>query len=135
MFNGKWEESKEQIINVEPTVRFPVFKAFLQYLYTDQIELPAEEAVDLLKLANYYCETKLRNQCEILIKQSIKIQNAARLYSSARLYNAKELEEFSFQYMLHHLTAVVQSDAFQELDGDVIKHLIINLAENSAFKY
>lgn len=45
--------------------------------------------LDLLKLANYYCEVKLRNQCEVLIKQSITIDNAARLYASAILYNAK----------------------------------------------
>lgn len=97
-------------------MRFNVFRAFLQYLYTDKIDLPAEEAVgkkgmigiellehvqdicsiffvfiriDLLKLANYYCEVKLRNQCEVLIKQSITIENAARLYSSAIQYNAK----------------------------------------------
>ncbi|XP_021955121.1 RCC1 and BTB domain-containing protein 1 isoform X1 [Folsomia candida] len=138
MFNGKWketEESPETVINVEPTVRFSVFRAFLQYLYTDKIDLPAEEAVDLLKLANYYCEVKLRNQCEVLIKQSITIDNAARLYASAILYNAKELEEFSFQYMLYHLTAVVQSESFQELDGETIKNLMIVLADNGAFKY
>lgn len=34
-----------RVINVEPTVRFSVFRAFLQYLYTDKIDLPAEEAV------------------------------------------------------------------------------------------
>jgi hypothetical protein len=46
-------------------------------------------SLDLLKLANYYCETKLRSECETLIKQSITIKNAARLYASAIQYNAK----------------------------------------------
>lgn len=47
----------------------------------------------------------------------------------------QELEEFSFQYMLYHLTAVVQSESFQELDGETIKNLMIVLADNGAFKY
>ncbi|ODN05802.1 RCC1 and BTB domain-containing protein 1 [Orchesella cincta] len=135
MFTGKWEENQEDVINVDPDIRYVVFRAFLQYLYTDSIDLSPEDAVDLLKLANYYCESRLRNECETLIKQSITIDNAARLYASAISYNAKELEEFSFQYMLHHLTAVVQSDSFQDLDGDTIRNLMIQLAKNGAFRY
>jgi hypothetical protein len=33
------------MIEVEPTIRYSVFRAFLNYLYTDEIDLPAEEAV------------------------------------------------------------------------------------------
>jgi len=135
MFQGKWEENQETVIPVELGVRFTVFRAFLQYLYTDKIELPAEDAVDLLKLANYYCEGKLRTECETLIKQSITVENAARLYASAIQYNAKELEDFSFQYMLHHLTAVVQSDGFKDLTGDTLTHLMVLLGASGAFKY
>jgi hypothetical protein len=47
----------------------------------------------------------------------------------------QDLEDFSFQYMLHHLTAVVESESFLELDGDTIKNLMIALANNGAFKY
>jgi RCC1 and BTB domain-containing protein len=135
MFQGKWEENNESVLAVDESVRFPVFRSFLHYLYTDKIDLPPEDAVDLLKLANYYCETKLRCQCETLIKQSITIENAAKLYSSAIQYNAKDLEEFTFQYMLHHLTAVIKSESFAELDGDLIKHLMVELADQNAFKY
>lgn len=38
---------------------YAIYKAFLKYLYTDQIELPPEEAIPLLDLANAYCETIL----------------------------------------------------------------------------
>jgi hypothetical protein len=47
----------------------------------------------------------------------------------------QELEEFAFQYMLHHLTSVVQSESFAELDGELVKCLMGILAESGAFKY
>lgn len=53
------------------------------------INADVSTTIDLLKLANYYCETRLRNECETLIKQSITIDNASRLYASAISYNAK----------------------------------------------
>lgn len=82
------------------SVRFGVFRAFLHYLYTDKIDLAADESVDLLKLADYYCETKLRNECEALIKQSITIENAAKLYASAIQYNAKVIKTASVNFTL-----------------------------------
>jgi len=37
--------------------------------------------------------------------------------------------------MLHHLTMVVKSESFAELDGETIKSLMVELAEQGAFKY
>jgi len=45
------------------------------------------------------------------------------------------LEEFSFHYMLHHLTTVVKTESFSELDGDTVKGLMSSLADFGAFRY
>ena len=47
----------------------------------------------------------------------------------------QDLEEFTFQYMLHHLTAVIKSESFAELDGDMVKNLMVALADQNAFRY
>lgn len=91
-----------------------VYKAFLKYLYTGVIDLPAEKALgesvsalcdhaqltrlkltverfvaELLDLANVYCENNLKRRCIQMIKQGITIANVAFLYSTAIEYNAE----------------------------------------------
>ena len=57
-----------------------------RYLYTDIVELPPEDAIGLLDLANSYCELGLKKECEQIIKQGIGIENAAMLYAAAIKY-------------------------------------------------
>ena len=53
-----------------PRVDQSVYRAFLLYLYTDQVDLPPEDAIGLLDLANSYCEQQLKRRCERIIRQS-----------------------------------------------------------------
>jgi hypothetical protein len=73
MLNAKWKESCEPYVcacvplfdlvcSVIEITQFPyaVYRAFLAYLYTDHVDLPPEDAVGLLDLANSYCEPILK---------------------------------------------------------------------------
>eukprot|EP00795_Rhopilema_esculentum_P016567 gene16567-7990_t len=111
-----------------------VFKAFLKFLYTEEVDLPIHEAIGLLDLANLYCEEKLKQKCESLILQSISVENAAMLMEAAIKYNAKNLEDFCFHFIVCHLTAVTQTISFKALDGETVKNLIIKASEAGAFK-
>jgi len=58
MFQEHWEEgSMEGGVDIRH-FSYPVYRAFLLYLYTDQVDLPPEDAIGLLDLANSYCETQ-----------------------------------------------------------------------------
>merc|ERR1719187_225585 len=59
MFQDHWEEAGQKQIKITQFT-FPVYRAFLQYLYCEQIDLPAEECIGLLDLANSYCENALK---------------------------------------------------------------------------
>ncbi|XP_023240881.1 RCC1 and BTB domain-containing protein 1-like [Centruroides sculpturatus] len=114
---------------------YPVYRAFLQYLYTDDVDLSPEDAIGLLDLANSYCETQLKRHCERIIRYGISIENVAMLYAAAIKYEAKELEEFCFRFALNHLTAVAQTEAFNKLDETIVKNFICKAAQHGAFKY
>lgn len=45
--------------------------------------------IELLDLANAYCETDLKRHCINMVKQGITIDNVAFLYSTAIEYNAE----------------------------------------------
>ncbi|GIY98439.1 RCC1 and BTB domain-containing protein 1 [Caerostris extrusa] len=68
---------------------YPVYRAFLKFLYTDEVDLPPEDAIGLLDLANSYCEVQLKKHCECIIKHGITVENVAMLYAAAIKYCAK----------------------------------------------
>lgn len=136
MFNGCWIENDVNRNEIEIS-QFPytVYYAFLQYLYTDEVSINAEDAISLLDLANSYCETDLKQKCERLIRNGITVENVSMLYSAAIKYEAKELESFCFRFALSHLTAVTQTEAFNKLDEATIKKFIVKAAKKGAFKH
>eukprot|EP00112_Aurelia_sp_Birch-Aquarium-sp1_P023191 Seg681.3 transcript_id=Seg681.3/GoldUCD/mRNA.D3Y31 product="RCC1 and BTB domain-containing protein 1" protein_id=Seg681.3/GoldUCD/D3Y31 len=133
MLQTHWEENQKSEIEISE-FSYTVFKSFLKYLYTDEVDLPPGDAIGLLDLANLYCEEKLKKKCEKLIKQSISVENAAMLLDASIKYNAKDLEEFCFNFITGHMTAVTQTETFKDLDGDTVKSFIIKAGQAGAFK-
>ena len=72
---------------------------FRRYLYTDSVDLPPEDAIGLLDLANSYCELGLKKECEQIIKQGIGIDNAAMLYAAAIKYEVCLLSAYLFPFI------------------------------------
>ncbi|XP_078088319.1 RCC1 and BTB domain-containing protein 2-like isoform X3 [Mustelus asterias] len=78
----------DEVIEIDQ-FSYPVYRAFLEYLYTDSVNLPPEDAIGLLDLAAFYGENSLKNLCEQTIKQGISVENAITLLSAAVKYQAK----------------------------------------------
>ena len=47
---------------------------------------------------------------------------------------SQQLEEFCFRFALNHMTAVTQTEAFHELDDQVLKDFIVKASLAGAFK-
>lgn len=134
MFQDPWEEASKDTVEITQ-FSYTVYRAFLQYLYTDEVDLAPSNAIGLLDLANSYFEQQLKRHCERIIKRGITVDNAAVLYAAAIKFEAKELEEFCFRFAVNHLTAVAQTEAFYQLDEGTVKHFICKAAQRGAFKY
>lgn len=44
MFQSYWNEGMKEVIEIDQ-FSYPVYHAFLQYLYTDTVDLPPEDAI------------------------------------------------------------------------------------------
>nr|BDV49870.1 MAG: RCBTB1-like protein [Metapenaeopsis lamellata majanivirus] len=133
MFNNCWKE----VINNEIEVKYysyNVFRAFLQYIYTDTVNILFEDIFDLLDLAEAYCEDVLKNRCVRIIRQGITKENAVMVYAIAIRYNTKELEDFCFRFALNYMTEITLTEAFMALDELTIKTFIQRAAQHGAFK-
>ncbi|XP_056329756.1 RCC1 and BTB domain-containing protein 2-like [Danio aesculapii] len=88
----------------------------------------------LLDLATYYRESRLKRLCQETIKRGITEENAITLLSAAVKYEARDLEEFCFKFCVNHLTSVTQTQAFADMDHDLLKNFISKASRYGAFK-
>ncbi|KAG5833215.1 hypothetical protein ANANG_G00273540 [Anguilla anguilla] len=133
MFQSHWNEDMKEVIEIDQ-FSYPVYRSFLEFLYTDSVDLPPEDAIGLLDLATSYCENRLKRLCQHIIKRGITVENAFALLSAAVRYDAEDLEEFCFKFCVNHLTEVTQTAAFWQIDGNMLKEFICRASRCGAFK-
>uniref|UniRef100_A0AAQ5Y0Q0 BTB domain-containing protein n=1 Tax=Amphiprion ocellaris TaxID=80972 RepID=A0AAQ5Y0Q0_AMPOC len=133
MFRSQWTEDQQDVIEIGQ-FSYPVYRSFLQFLYTDAVDLPPEDAIGLLDLATSYCENRLKRLCQQIIMRGITVENAFTLLSAAIRYDAEDLEEFCFRFCVNHLTQVTQTGAFWQVDGAMLKEFISRASRCGAFK-
>uniref|UniRef100_A0A9J7ZD84 Regulator of chromosome condensation (RCC1) and BTB (POZ) domain containing protein 1 n=1 Tax=Cyprinus carpio carpio TaxID=630221 RepID=A0A9J7ZD84_CYPCA len=133
MFQSHWNEDMKEVIEIDQ-FSYPVYRSFLEFLYTDSVDLPPEDAIGLLDLATSYCENRLKKLCQHIIKRGITVENAFSLLSAAIRYDAEDLEEFCFKFCVNHLTEVTQTAAFWQIDGNMLKEFICRASHCGAFK-
>nr|XP_029507289.1 RCC1 and BTB domain-containing protein 1-like isoform X7 [Oncorhynchus nerka]XP_029507359.1 RCC1 and BTB domain-containing protein 1-like isoform X7 [Oncorhynchus nerka] len=133
MFQSHWNEDMKEVIEIDQFT-YPVYRSFLEFLYTDNIDLPPEDAIGLLDLATSYCENRLKRLCQHIIKRGITIENAFSLLAAAVRYDAEDLEEFCFKFCVNHLTEVTQTAAFWQIEGNLLKEFISRASRCGAFK-
>ncbi|KAJ0070220.1 hypothetical protein NL108_002540, partial [Boleophthalmus pectinirostris] len=88
MFQSHWNEDLKEVIEIDQ-FSYPVYRSFLEFLYTDNVDLSPEEAIGLLDLATSYCENHLKRLCQHIIKRGITVENAFSLFSAAVRYDAE----------------------------------------------
>ncbi|CAG5128531.1 unnamed protein product [Candidula unifasciata] len=123
MFQSCWDEGSRESIEITQ-YPYTVYRAFLRYLYTDDVDLQPDEAIGLLDLSNSYCEELLKMKCEGIIRQGISVENVAMLYAAAIKFGAQQLEEFCFRF----------SEAFCKLDESVVKEFIVRASKAGVFR-
>ncbi|XP_076026236.1 RCC1 and BTB domain-containing protein 1-like [Genypterus blacodes] len=133
MFQSHWNEDTKEVIEIDQ-FSYPVYRSFLEFLYTDSVELLPEDAIGLLDLATAYCENRLKRLCQHIIKRGITVENAFSLLSAAVHYDAEDLEDFCFKFCVNHLTEVTQTSAFWQTDGNLLKDFMCRASRCGAFK-
>ncbi|KMQ94954.1 rcc1 and btb domain-containing protein 1 [Lasius niger] len=136
-FQSDWsvdDQGVPVVYTVSNKFSYIVYKAFLKYLYTGKVDLPSENALELMKLADEYRETNLKRECGRIIEQAITASNVAFFYSKAIECNAKEFEEFCFQFALCNMKKVILSEDYIKLDMNTKDNFMRRAANANAFR-
>lgn len=114
MFEGRMIESQQRSISIN-NVNYSVFVAILEYLYTDDIEINLDMAMDLFVAADQFGVERLKKLCEKKILVSINIDNAATIMQAANLHHATGLRQSCLDFILRNFDIVSKTAAFEEM--------------------
>lgn len=114
LFLGSMRESALDTIRLEQ-VRYPIFLTILEYLYTDQVSVSLNDAMELFEAADLFCIPRLKTMCEKRMLQSITVSTAATVFHAADVHSAAALRQKAKKYILSHFEEVSKSSSFEEM--------------------
>jgi hypothetical protein len=112
LFLGEMMESKMSVIRIE-LVSHAIFLKVLEYLYTDQVRIPLDSAMELFEAADLFCIPRLKTMCEKRMLQSINIENAASIFHASDVHSALALRNKAKKYILSHFEQVSKTASFE----------------------
>ncbi|KAK7604747.1 hypothetical protein V9T40_005933 [Parthenolecanium corni] len=114
-------KNDDKIVKVK-TESFPAMKAYLQYVYTDKLQVNLDLAIELFKLADKFEDNNFKMLCEHSIKRQMKSDKVAELYSATRqLSGAEDLNKFCLEFAVRHANEVMKSPGYKNWDLDTLK--------------
>ena len=122
LFLGQMRESQMDEITINQ-VRHPVFLSILEYLYTDQLTIPLNMAMEIFEAADLFCIDRLKTMCEKRMLQSITVENAAAIFHAADLHSASALRQKAKTYILSNFEEVSKSRSFEEMGRHNVEHI------------
>lgn len=114
MFDSQMREAQQKTITIN-SVSYKVFIALLEYLYTDEIEITLDIAMDLFVAADQFGVERLKRLCENKMLVSINIDSAATILQAANIHIAHGLRQNCMDFILRHFDAVSKTAAFEEM--------------------
>lgn len=125
---GDMKESKMKTIRIEQ-VSHATFLKILEYLYTDQLRIYLDCAMELFEAADLFCIPRLKTMCEKRMLQSINVENAAAIFHAADLHSAMALREKAKKFILSHFEPISKTTSFEEMGRSNID-LVFELLQN-----
>jgi len=114
MLLGNMSESTQSVVHLE-IVRHRIFLVVLEYLYTDEVDIPLDIAMELFVAADLFAIPRLQSMCERRLLESMTVENAATIFHTADVHSAVSLRGKALGYVLSHFEAVSKTDAFEDM--------------------
>lgn len=121
MFFGSFPNDPKNDPIVISDVQADAFKALLEYIYTDKININnVDKAFDLCYAAKKYMLPFVVDQCTQYLWSDLSAKNACRAYEFARLFEEPSLQEKCLQIICTKTLDVVQDSSFEEVELSTI---------------
>jgi len=121
---GGMKESHSTKIKV-PGVKSDVFKAILQFIYCDEVELDEELALELILVADEYLMKDLTRSCGKYLSGQLRKANVVDTLIIAERHEMDELKNACFAWIIEHIHNIhIDNEDLMELPVPLFKELI-----------
>ncbi len=143
MFNGNFDEKKAQTVEIKD-VTFTGLKNVVQSIYSNQIDINADNIADILPAAHLLQTTDVVQDCKEWMSRHITKDNCFDFLRLAELYNVETVETAITEFILNNFEAVSQTESFtgisqgalcRYLSSDVLKTGMNEYSVYQAAKY
>ena len=119
MFFGSFNQKDDPILISD--VQADAFKALLEYIYTDKININnVDKAFDLCYAAKKYMLPYVVDQCTKFLWSDLCPKNACRAYEFAKLFEEPSLQEKCLQIICTKTLDVIGDPSFEEVELSTI---------------
>jgi RCC1 and BTB domain-containing protein len=125
MFSSGMRESNSDTIPIANT-RYDIFLALLRYIYTDRVDLSAEDAAELYMTAEMYRLDRLKDLCQMQVLAQLSTENAPTILGVADSMASLHLRTLCIKFIVRNFDEVSKVDAFNELSRDLIIEVLQN---------
>jgi len=122
----KAQASKITIIDMTATA----FKAFLEFLYSDHVELNESLALELLQQADKYSVADLKTVCETSLAANITPENFVKIGKIAELVEAVSLRQAVVNYTGRNIKKLKERKDFEEISDSLLRDSIVKFIVN-----
>ncbi|CAH1773134.1 unnamed protein product [Owenia fusiformis] len=135
MFSGHYTETSQgSCTEVEISgTSLATFLALLEYLYTDHSPIEENDSIEILVLANQYCQTRLINLCELYITKEVEHSMAKSIESSdidvidllisCQDHNAHQLAKWCLHFIATNYSSFMNHPKFPLLVGSNLEYI------------
>lgn len=114
LLTGEYMESRENEIII-PDVRHGVFLQFLQFLYSDHVDVSMESAMELFQTADRFGLERLKKITENVMLQALSIDTAGQILLAAEMHHAGTLRERCMNFIINNFDDVSKTVGFEDM--------------------
>lgn len=126
MFQNNMTERESNIVDLSEAFEPDTFKDIIRYIYTEQLpeDMDGAGCASLFVAADYFQLLGLKAWCAEELGYGLESDNAAAILQLADKYGEMGLKDKVVKFISENLGQVVDTEAWGQIPGDVIKDLL-----------
>jgi hypothetical protein len=114
MFTGEYMESKAPTLKIDG-IRLEIFCQFLEYVYSDNVDIQLSSAMELFEAADRFGMDRLKKQCEYVMYGAISVETASEILLAADLHSADMLRDRCLRFVVRNFDQVSMTKGFHDM--------------------
>ncbi|KAJ5072365.1 pep-cterm sorting domain-containing protein [Anaeramoeba ignava] len=116
----EYQERKVEFFDIRPEI----MQSFINYIYTGQIELNHENAIEMLVISRKFCSEELIQSITNYIQKNIHFENVIDLLELSRQFDFDDLKILCLDFICLNLSGFVNHPSFVKLSLEDLEFIL-----------